>query len=76
MNIYIYIYSDLKVAAPWGRIPDPQDIFGSVLLKEGVIVLGSYERMPSHRVVSSAGLFELPSEFLMSRFVSFLRIEN
>ncbi|RKP27733.1 hypothetical protein SYNPS1DRAFT_10650, partial [Syncephalis pseudoplumigaleata] len=50
---------DERNPAPWGRIPDPEDIFGSVQLKEGAIVPRSFQPMPTHRMVSSNGLFRL-----------------
>ncbi|KAJ2965118.1 hypothetical protein NQZ79_g153 [Umbelopsis isabellina] len=51
--------ADERNPPPWGRIPLPEDIFGSVLLDKGVIQPNTYERMPSHRFVTSNGLFRL-----------------
>lgn len=51
--------ADERNPPPWGRIPLPEDIFGSVLLEKGVIQPNTYERMPSHRFVTSNGLFKL-----------------
>ncbi|KAK3816380.1 MAG: hypothetical protein J3Q66DRAFT_313707 [Benniella sp.] len=55
--------ADYRNPAPYGRIPLPEDIFGSVQIVEGVIQPSTYQRMPSHRIVSSNGLFQL-SEYL------------
>ncbi|KAG2178206.1 hypothetical protein INT43_003459, partial [Umbelopsis isabellina] len=51
--------ADERNPPPWGRIPLPEDIFGSVLLDKGVIQPNTYQRMPSHRFVTSDGLFKL-----------------
>lgn len=51
--------ADERNPPPWGRIPLPEDIFGSVLLSKGVIQPQTYQRMPSHRFVTSNGLFKL-----------------
>ncbi|KAI9146539.1 hypothetical protein BKA69DRAFT_1020964, partial [Paraphysoderma sedebokerense] len=68
---------DERNPAPWGRIPDPDDIFGHVLIQSATssissqpatIVVNSYQAMPSHRLVSYSGLFVLP-ESLHQLFV-------
>ncbi|KAI8579073.1 hypothetical protein K450DRAFT_243723 [Umbelopsis ramanniana AG] len=51
--------ADERNPPPWGRIPLPEDIFGSVLLSKGIIQPNTYQRMPSHRFVTSNGLFQL-----------------
>lgn len=56
----------------WDGDSDPEDILGGVQLHEGKIVPGTYERMPTHRLVSSNGLFRL-SDFLHSNLVDRLR---
>jgi hypothetical protein len=53
--------ADERNPPPWGRIPLPEDIFGSVLLSKGIIQPNTYQRMPSHRFVTSNGLFQLSS---------------
>ncbi|KAH8550120.1 hypothetical protein BGW37DRAFT_500223 [Umbelopsis sp. PMI_123] len=53
--------ADERNPPPWGRIPLPEDIFGSVLLSKGSIQPNTYQRMPSHRFVTSNGLFQLSS---------------
>lgn len=32
----------------WGRVNDPSDIFGTCLLKNGQMVQGTFEEMPTH----------------------------
>ncbi|ORZ34972.1 hypothetical protein BCR44DRAFT_1374628, partial [Catenaria anguillulae PL171] len=61
--------ADARNPPPWGRIPDPDDIVGSVLIGDnGKIVPGSYQRMPTHRLVSGQGLFVL-SAYLHGKLV-------
>ncbi|KAL1917295.1 uncharacterized protein VTP21DRAFT_4951 [Calcarisporiella thermophila] len=65
---------DLRNPAPFGRIPDPEDIFGSVLVRGGIIQPESYQPMLSaHRLVSgTSGLFILNS-FLHSKLLEELQ---
>ncbi|OAJ37869.1 hypothetical protein BDEG_21841 [Batrachochytrium dendrobatidis JEL423] len=51
--------NDERVFTPWGRVSDPEDILGNVLVQNGKIVKGSYQRMPTHRLFSLNGLFQL-----------------
>ncbi|KAK3834621.1 MAG: hypothetical protein JOS17DRAFT_737228 [Linnemannia elongata] len=64
--------ADYRNPAPYGRIPLPEDIFGSVQIVDGVIQPDSYQRMPTHRIVSSLGLFQL-SDHLHERLVHYLK---
>ncbi|KAJ3023406.1 hypothetical protein HKX48_003323 [Thoreauomyces humboldtii] len=64
--------NDERTFAPFGRVSDPEDILGTCLLEEGEIVEGSYERMPTHRIVSGGGLFQL-SEFIHEKLLERLR---
>ncbi|KAF9910396.1 hypothetical protein EC991_006661 [Linnemannia zychae] len=64
--------ADYRNPAPYGRIPLPEDIFGSVQIVDGIIQPDSYQRMPSHRIVSSFGLFQL-SDHLHERLVHHLK---
>ncbi|KAF9154611.1 hypothetical protein BG015_000446 [Linnemannia schmuckeri] len=64
--------ADYRNPAPYGRIPLPEDIFGSVQIVDGVIQPESYQRMPTHRIVSSLGLFQL-SDHLHERLVHHLK---
>ncbi|KAJ1912516.1 hypothetical protein IWQ60_009628 [Tieghemiomyces parasiticus] len=55
--------ADERHPPPYGRIPRPEDIVGSVKVIDGRIVPGSYERMFSHRPVTVKGLFQLSAGF-------------
>jgi hypothetical protein len=46
---------DKRVTPALGRIPDPEDIIGTVLVRDGKVVKGTYEPMPSYRVVTADG---------------------
>ncbi|KAI8390996.1 uncharacterized protein BYT42DRAFT_178118 [Radiomyces spectabilis] len=50
---------DERNPPPWGRIPFPEDIIGTVLVKDGEIQPGTYQAMPTHRIVSPNGVFQL-----------------
>ncbi|KAI8064865.1 uncharacterized protein B0P05DRAFT_554671 [Gilbertella persicaria] len=50
---------DERNPPPWGRINFPEDIIGSVQLEEGKIKEGTYEPMPTHRMVTNDGLFKM-----------------
>ncbi|TPX59258.1 hypothetical protein PhCBS80983_g02605 [Powellomyces hirtus] len=64
--------NDERSYAPFGRVSDPEDILGTCRLDDGKIVPGSYERMPTHRIVSGNGLFQL-SEYIHEKLVARLR---
>jgi hypothetical protein len=51
--------NDQRVQAIYGRVNDPQDILGVVLLKDGLVVEGSYERMPTHAIFTKDGLVQV-----------------
>lgn len=54
---------DARCYVPWGRIPEVEDILGSVQLRSdgsGVMVPDSYQRNTMHRLVSLNGLVRLP----------------
>ncbi|GBB88292.1 hypothetical protein RclHR1_14860004 [Rhizophagus clarus] len=40
--------ADARDPAVWGRIPYPEDIFGMVQVKDGQIIQGTYQPMPTH----------------------------
>ncbi|CAG8656134.1 708_t:CDS:2, partial [Dentiscutata heterogama] len=61
-NGWLHI-ADIRDPAPWGRIPYPEDIFGMVLVKDGQIVPGTYQPMPTHRILTTKGLFMLNGPF-------------
>ncbi|KAI9491172.1 hypothetical protein BDB00DRAFT_834084 [Zychaea mexicana] len=50
---------DERNPPPWGRIPYPEDIIGSVLVQKGVIQPDTYQPMPAHRLVTSNGILQL-----------------
>lgn len=59
-DTHIHI-ADQRQPSDANRIPDPQDILGSVLVQSGQLVPASYE--PNHvayRLVTEAGLLQLP----------------
>ncbi|KWU41087.1 hypothetical protein RHOSPDRAFT_11628, partial [Rhodotorula sp. JG-1b] len=61
-DTHIHI-ADQRQPSDANRIPDPQDILGSVLVQSGQLVPASYE--PNHvayRLVTEAGLLQLPGE--------------
>ncbi|KAG0018303.1 hypothetical protein BGZ80_007349 [Entomortierella chlamydospora] len=64
--------ADYRNPAPHGRIPLPEDIFGSVQVIGGVIQPSTYQRMPTHRIVSRHGVFQL-SEYLHEKLVNHLK---
>ncbi|KAF9362013.1 hypothetical protein BGX26_006530 [Mortierella sp. AD094] len=64
--------ADYRNPAPFGRIPLPEDIFGSVQIVDGVIQPSTYQRMFTHRIVSGNGLFQL-SEYLHEKLVHHLK---
>ncbi|KAJ9063956.1 hypothetical protein DSO57_1035519 [Entomophthora muscae] len=52
---------DNRNPPPFGRIPDPEDIFGSILAVDGLMLQDTYQPMPAHRPLTSQnGLFQLP----------------
>lgn len=59
---YMHIVDGRSMAA-FGRCPDPDDIFATVLVQDGTMVSGSLEPMPTHRLLTVSGLFRLPAEF-------------
>lgn len=54
---------DGRTLTPFGRCPDPEDIFATVLVRDGQLVPGKIEMMPTHRLLTINGLFRLPGEF-------------
>ncbi|KAG9293183.1 hypothetical protein G9A89_010520 [Geosiphon pyriformis] len=51
--------TDAREPVPWGRIPFPENIFGVVKVTRGKIVPGTYQPMPTHRIVNASGIFVL-----------------
>jgi hypothetical protein len=50
----------------FGRIPETDDIIGSVLVKGNVIQEDTYQPMPTYRLVTREGPMKL-SDFLLDR---------
>ncbi|KAI9262211.1 hypothetical protein BDA99DRAFT_438899 [Phascolomyces articulosus] len=50
---------DERNPPPWGRIPFPEDIIGSVLVQNGIIQPDTYQAMPTHRLATSSGFMQL-----------------
>ncbi|KAI8870623.1 hypothetical protein GQ42DRAFT_109508, partial [Ramicandelaber brevisporus] len=46
---WIHVCDEREFAAQ-GRIPDPENIFGSLQIVDGKLQQGSYQRMPNHRM--------------------------
>lgn len=51
--------NDERVFTHWGRVSDPEDILGTVLVNDGKMVKGTFEPMPTHRLMTRNGLFQL-----------------
>ncbi|TPX43787.1 hypothetical protein SeMB42_g03076 [Synchytrium endobioticum] len=54
--------NDARTFVPYGRVAEAEDILGFVRLDTGTIVPDTYERCPTHRIVSTHGLFQLSEE--------------
>lgn len=66
---------DSRRPPEWGRIPDPEDIFGSVEVDERGEFVGSdgnFQESGTYRLVTMEGVLGL-SEFLMGRLKERLR---
>jgi len=50
----------------FGRIPETEDIIGSVLVKNNVIQADTYQPMPTYRLVTRQGPIKL-SDFLLDK---------
>ncbi|TPX34076.1 hypothetical protein SmJEL517_g03279 [Synchytrium microbalum] len=62
--------NDSRVFVTYGRVADPEDLLGVVRLEGGKPIPNSYERSPTHRMVSSNGLLQLEEDmhaFLLQR---------
>lgn len=75
-NGHIHV-ADEKNPPPYGRIPYPEDIIGTIRIEHGKLIQGSFTPMKeAYRIVSANGLVRL-SEYLEDRLVRRLReIEN
>ena len=59
---------DQRVFTPYGRVADPEDILGVVRVHQGKLVPNSYEKMPTHRLLSMNGVFQL-TDFLSQQLL-------
>ena len=59
----------------FGQIPEPEDIIGSVLVKEGKIQPETYQAMPTYRFVTREGPMKL-SAFLLQKLRDRLKERN
>lgn len=57
---HLYVL-DGRTAEPSGRVP-PEDIVGAVRIEAGVMVAGSFQHNPRHRLLTHRGLFRLPEQ--------------
>jgi hypothetical protein len=57
-NGYLNI-QDLRAPEHWGRVADPEDILGSVLVQNQKMVPNTFEPMPTHRLFTRQGIFKL-----------------
>lgn len=64
---------DQRNPPPLGRIPDPNDIIGSVRVEDGKMLPDTYAPMPTYRLATGDGVCTL-TERLMERVVE--RLEN
>jgi hypothetical protein len=51
--------NDQRTLVNWGRTADPEDILGTVLVKDGKMVPKTFEAMPTHRLYTINGFFKL-----------------
>ena len=58
-NIRWLHIGDERNPPPWGRIPYPEDIIGTVFVQGGVIQPNTYQPMPTHRLATSNGFMQL-----------------
>jgi hypothetical protein len=64
--------NDIRSPQNWGRTADPEDILGTILVKDGKMIPGTFEAMPSHRLYSSHGFFQL-EPFLVEKLLETLK---
>jgi len=58
--------TDERGLPPFGRIPEPEDIIGSVLVQGGELRAETYQPMPTYRLVTPEGPMKL-SPFLLQK---------
>ena len=62
---------DQRATPAQGRINEPEDIIGTIMVRDGEIIQGTYEPMPSHRLVTADGPVWL-SEGIQEELVNML----
>ena len=55
--------ADGRSMSVFGRCPEPDDILAMVLVRDGKLVDGAIQAMPTHRLLTINGIFQLPGEF-------------
>jgi hypothetical protein len=50
---------DRRAGDPDGRVPE-EDVVGTVEVRDGAVVAGSFQHNPRHRLFTARGLFRLP----------------
>lgn len=67
---------DERNLPPYGRIPDPEDIFGSVEVDgDGKVIRGTWEECTAYRLITREGMMRL-SEFLHGKVAEALSAEE
>jgi hypothetical protein len=54
--------ADGRAMSVFGRCPEPDDIIAMVLVRDGEMVEDSIQHMPTHRLLTVNGIFQLPAE--------------
>jgi hypothetical protein len=60
--------NDQRTPLNWGRTADPEDILGTVLVRNGQMVPNTFEAMPTHRLYTINGFFQL-EPFLLEKLI-------
>jgi len=61
---------------PYSRAVPSEDLFGTVLLEKGEILPSTYQPIPSHRLVTDIGIFQM-DEYLKQQLVKEIaKLEN
>lgn len=66
-NLGFMNIDDSRAMGVQGRVNDPADILGVVLLKDGDIVPGSFEQMPTHNIWSQQGGLVQLTDYLFNK---------
>lgn len=60
--------ADGRSLAAFGRCPEPDDILATVLVQDGLMIPDSIQEIPTHRLLTVNGLFQLPADLDMLLF--------